>query len=188
MAAAIPSTEPTSITAGDSAAWTRSLADYSASDGWTLSYAFIKVKVPAAPLLITATASGSDFLVSLTPADTQFWPDGEYNGQGYVTKAGERHTVWTGSLEVMPDYVTAGAVETRSVARRILDFIEASFEKIVQKQVVEATIEGVQLRFRTLKELQEARDYWLDKVLAEDAVATGGGPRRCILTRFTTPQ
>jgi len=187
MASPIPTTEPSSITAGDSASWTRSLADYSATDGWTLTYAFIKVKVPAAPLLITATASGTDFLVSLTPADTQGWPAGEYNGQGYVTKGGDRYTVWQGTIEVLPDYVTAGAVETRSVARRILDFIEASFEKIVQKQVVEATIEGVQLRFRTLKELQEARDYWLDKVNTEEAVAAGGAPRRCILARFTTP-
>jgi len=187
MAAAIPAVEPISITAGDSASWTRALADYSASDGWTLTYAFIKVKFPASPLLITATASGSGFLISLTPADTQFWPAGEYNGQGYVTKAGDRRTIWVGSLDVLPDYVTAGAVETRSVARRILDFIESSFEKIVQKQVVEATIEGVQLRFRTLKELQEARDYWLDKVNTEEAVAAGGAPRRCILTRFTTP-
>ena len=78
MAAAIPSVEPTSITAGDSASWTRSLADYSASDGWTLTYAFIKVKVPADPIQIAATASGSSFLVTLTPADTQGWSAGEY--------------------------------------------------------------------------------------------------------------
>ena len=186
MAAAIPTVEPTSITAGDSASWTRSLADYSASDGWTLSYAFIKVKVPAAPLLIAATASGSDFLVSLTPADTQFWPDGEYNGQGYVTKAGERHTVWTGSLEVMPDYVTAGAVETRSIAQQTLDSLRAALLRLSTKQVTRATIEGVQLEFRSMKEVQDLIDKYQAIVNTEDAVATSA-PRRSILARFTTP-
>lgn len=187
MAAAIPSVEPTSITAGDSASWTRTIADYSASDGWSLSYAFIKLKVPAEPILITSTASGSDHLVALTPGETELWPAGEYNGQGYVTNGTDRRMVWSGTLEVLPNFVTAGAIDTRTVARRILDFIETSFERIAQKQVVEATIEGVQLRFRTLKELQEARDYWLAKVNAEDAI-TLGGPRRCILARFTIPR
>ena len=56
MAAEIPTTEPTSIIAGDTLAWTKSLADYEASL-WTLTY---YLRGPSAQT-ITATTSGGDF-------------------------------------------------------------------------------------------------------------------------------
>ena len=62
---AIVTTEPTSITAGDSVAWTRSLSDYPASAGWSLAYTLINA---AAKITINASAAGDDHAVSVSAA------------------------------------------------------------------------------------------------------------------------
>jgi hypothetical protein len=188
MAASIPTAVPTQVVAGDTAKWQISLSDYSPADGWVLSYAFLKFET-GEQIAITATTSGSDFLVSVAATVTQTWPAGEYSGQAYVTKAAtsERYKVWQGVLEVLPNYVNAGQIDTRSRARKILDFIDASFEKLVQQQTVSAKIEGVELVFRDLEDLRKARDYWAAIVVGEDAVLTGRG-RRCSLAVFTKPR
>ena len=41
MSAPIPYTEPARIVAGDTAKWIKTLADYSAADGWVLSYTLV---------------------------------------------------------------------------------------------------------------------------------------------------
>lgn len=187
MAAAIPTTEPASITAGDTATWTRSFSDYLASDGWVLSYAFQKEGGDGQPITFSATASGSDHLVNVASTTTLAWLPGDYIGQAYVTKAGERYRVWQGSISVLLNYAAAGMTDPRSKAKRILDFIDASFEKIVQKQAVYATVDGVQLQFRSIDDLVKARNYW-GIVVANERAAAIGRPRGAILARFSNPQ
>ena len=55
MAATIPTKEPLTIRAGDTIKWTKSLDDYIASDGWTLSYSF---RGTGGMIDITSTADG----------------------------------------------------------------------------------------------------------------------------------
>ena len=61
--ASIPTTEPETITAGDSLTWKRTLADYPAGT-WTLKYRLINAD---GKIDLTATASGTDHLVSVAP-------------------------------------------------------------------------------------------------------------------------
>lgn len=192
MAAPVPTTEPTVITAGDSASWKRSFNDFPAPT-WVLSYRFIRQPDAAGsgddflPITFTGTASGNDHLITLAAATTAPWSAGTYSGQGYVTSGSDRYTVWTGILTIAPNYATLSDIDPRTKARKILDFIESSIEKLAQKQVVTASIEGESLTFRTMEELQKARDYWMAITAAEEIVAAGGS-RRCILARFTKPQ
>jgi hypothetical protein len=186
MAAAIPTMEPDSITAGDTVKWTRSFADYSAADGWTLSYALQKEGQDGQPITFSSTASGSDHLISLSPATTQAWPSGQYLAQAYVSKSGDRYLVWQGAFAILENFAGGQSIDPRSQAKRILDFINASWEKVAKKQVVYATIDGVQLQFRSIKELREASDYWSIKVRQEDA-ARLGRQRPSIVARFTRP-
>jgi hypothetical protein len=187
MAATIPNTEPTEITAGDTASWTRSLSNYPADEGWVLSYAFLK-EGEGQQILITGTDDGGDHLVELTPATTQLWLAGTYNGQGYVTKTatGERHRIWSGQLVVVPDFVTAGQIDTRSKARIILDFIENSWEKVGSGQIARTTVGSVSFEFRSIDDLIKGRDYWLARVTEEETIAAGG-TRKMILARFRSP-
>jgi hypothetical protein len=89
---------PDKITAGDSIAWKKSLANYSAADGWTLSYALVK---PGVQIKFDAGASGSDHLVDLAATTTAGWTDaGEYAFDAYVTKGTERYHVDFGLVEI----------------------------------------------------------------------------------------
>ena len=55
MAATVPTKEPLTIRAGDTIEWTKSIDDYKASDGWTLSYSF---RGTGGTIDITSTADG----------------------------------------------------------------------------------------------------------------------------------
>jgi hypothetical protein len=65
MAATVPTKEPLTIRAGDTIEWTKSIDDYKASDGWTLSYSF---RSASGTIDITSTADGDDHAVCIAPA------------------------------------------------------------------------------------------------------------------------
>ena len=147
MASDIPVAEPGQLTAGDTISWRRSLRDYSAAAGWVLSYALVQ-RATGLRILFSTTASGSDHVVSVAAAESAGWMAGEYDGQGYVIKGTERYQVWRGTVVILANYgATEEVGDPRSKAKVILDFIDACFTKLVQKQTVEATIEGVDLKF-----------------------------------------
>jgi len=186
MAAAIPNFEPDTITAGDTAKWTRSLVDYPPGDGWTLSYAMVLLTGGLA-ITFSGTQSGSDHLINVAPDVTQAWAPGEYKLRGYVSKAGDRFPIASLKIQVLPNFSSGTDIaDTRSRARRILDFIEGSFEKIAGKQTVAATVEGVQFTFRSMDELVKARNYWATIVRGEENKASGK-QRSAIYARFTNP-
>ena len=126
MAAQIPTVEPQSLRLGDTASWSRSLADYPASAGWVLSYALVK---SGTRITFTASASGDDHLVSVPAATTTGWAAGTYQWQARVSKAGEAYTIGTGSIELLVDFATqASGYDARSHARKTLEAIKAWIE------------------------------------------------------------
>jgi len=97
--ASTPTTEPAVLTAGDSYTWQRSLDDYPAGT-WTLKYRLINA---AGKIDITATASGADHLVTLTPTTTAAYTAGDYTWTKWVEKTGYRITLATGTITVKPN-------------------------------------------------------------------------------------
>lgn len=186
MAAAIPTQEPNTITAGDTAKWKRCLVDYSAADGWVLSYSFRK-EGDGQLINFSATASGPDHLVNVLTATTLTWAAGDYNGQAYVSKSGERFRVWQGRITILPDFTTQ-EVDTRSQAKIILDYLDEVFEKVSRKQTINATVEGVSLQLRSMDELIKARNYWGTIYAKEQRIRSGRQERPVILTQFTRPR
>ena len=75
MTADIATTEPTQIRAGDSITWLKTLNDYPATDSWVLHYRLIN---SAGKFDVTATASGSDHLVSISAATSATYTAGKY--------------------------------------------------------------------------------------------------------------
>lgn len=183
----IPSIEPTEITAGDTARWTRSLSDYPASDGWVLSYSLVKASVRIA---ITSTADGDDHAVTVTAATTAGWAAARYDWQAVVTKATERYTVGVGAITVKPNFATASAgLDNRTPARRILDALMAAYETYISSRghVAEYEIAGRKMKFRTVEELLQQIDHWKREVAREDqaaALAAGRRPGR-VFVRFS---
>lgn len=176
--------EPQAVTAGDTIAWTKSLPDYPATEGWTLAYRLIN---SAAKYDITAAASGADHAVSVSAATSASWAAGVYSWQAVVTKAAERYTVGEGTLTVKPNLagVSGTGLETRTTARKILDELEEAYLQYStngQGQVQRYVIAGREMVFRTAADFIKQIEYWRSRVTSEDAaqsIAAGlGNPRR----------
>lgn len=188
MASPIPSTVPVTFAAGDTLTFQLQFSDYPA-DSWTLSF-YLQNREPSFNVIsFSGTNSGGSHLITVAAAVTAVWPDSQYEMTGEVrnNSTGEQHEVYFGFLQITPNLSLSQQTDTRSTAKKILDFIDASWLKVSQKQAVRANIEGVQFEFRNLKELQQAREYWAVKVSAEDAQLSGR-PRRSVLAVFSSAQ
>jgi hypothetical protein len=188
MAAPIPTAEPAFVVAGDTVKWTRSLADYPASDGWVLKYRLINA---AGNVDIVSTASGADHLVNVAASTTDNWAPGTYAWAAYVERSGERYTVDSGTIVVRPDLAAqAAGFEARSNARQILEQLETAFKDYVvngQGLVQRYTIGGREMWFRSSKDFVQQIEYWRKQVQDEasfDSVARGLGNPRRLFARF----
>lgn len=197
MAAAIPTTVPTEITAGDTAKWKITLGDHLAGDGWVLSYALTRLG-SGALILIDSTASGDDHLVNVSATVTAEYTAGDYQAQAYVTNDGERFQVWSGIIRIRPNFVTSKGSDARSTARKILDSLEAAILKISQAQttgrsggITQWSAEGLSVTRSSpeslLLELTKQRDRYASICSNEDAkarLASGRATGRRILIQF----
>lgn len=165
---ATPTNEPRSARAGDTWAWRREdLTDYPPGT-WTLRYFF---KAPSANFSFDATADGTAFAIARTAAQTAVYTAGVYQWFAFVTDGTARHQVDEGTLEVLPDMGVAGNLDTRSTARKILEYLDAALVTAAQSNALMSSysINGRSVTFRTVAELQQARDYWAARVRDEDA-------------------
>ena len=102
MAATVPTKEPLTIRAGDTTEWTKSIDDYKASDGWTLSYSFLGT---GGTIDITSSADGDDHAISVAAATTTAYTAEFYDVIGFVEKGSDRYTVYQSRIEVLVDLV-----------------------------------------------------------------------------------
>lgn len=145
--------EPQTIIAGDTAQWEISVADYPATDGWTLVYTLIN---KTSKITFNATAQGADYLVNLLPSTTAGYGAGAYSFQAAVEKTGARHTVRTGDITIKPSFAGQTTYDARSHARKVLDAIEAVIENRATKDQAEYAIGD-----RSLKRIPHADLYKL---------------------------
>jgi hypothetical protein len=183
MAADTPTIEPTRIVAGDTLKFTITLADYSASDGWTLTYTMVNA---SARQTFAAAADGSDHAVTVAAATTAAWAVGSYDWIAKVSNVGgEVYTVRSGRWEVASGFTSA--TDARTHARTMLDAIEAVLEGRATSAVQEYEIAGRKLRYIPLPELLVIRDKYRAEVAREDAaadVARGMPDGRRVYVRF----
>lgn len=187
MAADIPTTEPAQARAGDTWKWTKTLADYPASGGWTLTYRF---KNASAAFEVAASASGDDYSVTVAATTTDDIAAGLYSWVAQVALAGEKYTVDAGVFTVNPDFHTGtatAAYDGRSHARIVLDAIEAVIEGRASKDQEEYEIAGRRLKRTPIASLLKLRQLYKAEVAAEtaaEAIANGVGSGRKIQFRL----
>lgn len=165
--------EPTQIRAGDTKTWTESGGDYKASDGWTLKYA---LRSSVGSIDITSTASGDDHLVALTAAVTTNYTAGIYQYQAYVENADSsaRHTLYTGSIEILANLVTAGAIDTRSHIRKVFEAIKALLEGRSSKEYDSYQIAGRNITLLKPEELIKWYHHYETLLKQEEAAERVG--------------
>lgn len=186
MAFQVPSTEPAEVSAGDRLQWTKTLADFPPSEGWTLTY-YLRANVPNGQIDLAAATSGTGYAVDVSPDTTAGYTPATYSWQAFVSKTGSRHQVGSGTLKVNPNFTEiTEPYDGRSQARRILDAIDLVIEgrasSDVQRYVMQAV--GRSVDKMTIADLLKFRDYWLTEVKKEEAMASGLYKKN-IFIRFT---
>lgn len=178
---ATATTEPTSLRAGDSAAWVRSVEGYSPADGWQLAYALVP-RSGGAKHNITTAASGSGWAVDLKSTDTATYAPGPYTLVAVVSRATERVTICASPCEVLPDLMEVDAEDSRSSAEKIIAAIDAWLEKRAgwagEKQVGDSRIKD-----HPLQDLLALRKHYEGIAAKAQATkqlieGTGGSPGR----------
>lgn len=179
--------EPTTLRAGDSASWTRSLPDYLPSAGWSLKYRLLWSAGTAVD--ITATPAGDDFEVTLTAATTATWAAGQATLVSWVEKTPERVTLGQQPLTILPDLAEATTFDGRSQNRRGLDDARtalAAYLAAGQLHVMEYEVAGRSMKFRSTEDILALIRYYEGEVAKEDvalALLNGGSAGR-VYTRF----
>jgi enamine deaminase RidA (YjgF/YER057c/UK114 family) len=187
--AAIPTIEPATFVAGDSLSWTKYLADYIPSDGWSLTYSF---RGNGSTLNITSTTSGTSHLLALTTTQTGKLIPGKYSVSGYAVSGSQRVTIFSGQIEVTANLQTASAsFDPRSQNRRTLDNINAVLEGRASSTVLDSTVEGTNLRRIPHADLLQLQAIYQVKVRNEEIKllqAQGLPTGRTIFATFTKPK
>lgn len=181
----IATIEPSSITAGDSVTWQKTLSDYPASAGWVLSYVLLST---AGKITITGSASGDDHLIDVAAVVSAAWNPGTYTWQSYVTNGSARHTVSSSTIIINRNFSSAtGAIDTRSHARRMVELIEAVLEGTASTDQRKVKIGDKEIERHTPKELLSLRDYYRAELVAErgqERISQGKRPGNKVLMRF----
>ena len=179
-------TEPLQILAGDTLTWTKTLADYPATE-FTLKYRIINA---AGHFDITASASGSDHLILVKAATTVGYTPGIYTWTSFVEKGAgaelERYTIAQGTISVGPSLSTQSAgLDTRSDVKIALDNMTAIIKNV--REVGSYSINGRTYTSHDLTFLVKTWNQLKTEYAAElsaEKIAQGMGSGRRILTRF----
>lgn len=178
--------EPRTLVAGDSTSWVTDHSSYP-SPTWTLTYEF---RGPS-KMTVTATQSGttSSFAVAVTSVASDALVDGIYQWQAIVTNGSERHTIWSGTLEVLPKLADeTEQYDAKSHVRTVLNAIESALESYAKNPYQSLSIAGRNKQW-SLEELLKMRTqykYYLEQEIQAEKAAQGLARGR-YLTRFVRP-
>lgn len=146
MTPTIPSKEPESFAAGESVQWTRTVADYLASDGYVVAWYFRGAGVAD----VLGEADGSTWTATLSAKATKGLTPGAYRWRMYAELRGgaevlERHLLDEGRCTVLQDFAAATDGDTLSHAEKTLRMIDAALEGRITADVEAYTIGGRQV-------------------------------------------
>lgn len=179
----IPTTEPKRFRIGDTLKFKRYFADFP-PDAYTLGYVFTNDNYIYS-FDCTDNGDGSH-LANVATTQTTSWRHGEYTWQAYMTSAGERYSVGTGIIELLPD-LTKGAIDDRTHVKRTLDAIEATLEKRASSDQLSYSINGRSLSRTPIEELVKLHSHYKQMYKRELQTAelnNGRGRNNVLRVRF----
>ena len=184
-----PTTEPTTLIAGDRIGWKRTdlNSDYAVGD-YALSYSARLEGAGSTEISITATESGDDYIVEITQATSAAYTAGTYHWQAYITRSSdsERITIDSGPWEVKANRDTA-SIDPRSHVKKVLEAIEAVLESRASKDQESYSIQGRSLARTPIPDLVVLRDKYRGEYVREkraERIRNGLGHSGTIKVRF----
>jgi len=182
-------TEPETIVAGDRLIWKRTdlNADY-ANSAYTLKYSARLEGTGSTEIEITASASGSDYLIEVASAVTANYTAGTYRWQAYITRNSDsqRLTLDSGTWKIITNR-DAATTDPRSRSRTMVEKIEAVLEGRAGGDVASYSINGRSLTKIATPELMEWRDRYRAEYMREvrkERARNGKATGSTVLVRF----
>ena len=164
-----PETEPTIFTAGDRVTWKRTDlgTDYD-PDSYSLKYSARLENSGATEIEITASESGTDYIVEVGQSTSVGYKAGIYHWQAYITRTSdsERITIDSGTWEIKPNRDTT-ASDPRNHVKRVLDAIEAVIEGRSTRDQENYSIQGRSLSRTPIPDLLILRDRYKAEYVRE---------------------
>jgi hypothetical protein len=173
-----PTALPDSFAAGTTVKYTRTVSDYPATAGWTLKL----LLAGPSTLSVTAAASGGDFAVTITAAQSTALAAGVYRWAEEVSKAGEVYRVADGTLSVEPNMSTAAPGDLQSEDEKQLVLVNARIAEFHAKGIVAYSVDGVTVT------KTDPKDLYAERARLRLAIARakrGGGIGRQFRVAFT---
>jgi hypothetical protein len=161
----IPTREPIQFVAGDTVQWTRVIADYPTSDGWTLHYKLIgPSSLGTDPAVTVANGIYNVTLAAASTAAASFTA-GTYRMIGYVDGvSSERHTVFDGFVEILPNVAEVTYTNLKTHEERMLAQIQAALEGRTLADVEKYTIDGTQVDKIPVDRLMQLQGIYKAKI------------------------
>lgn len=157
-----PETEPLKIISGDRAAWKRTdLGTDYAPASYSLKYSARLEGSGATSIDITASESGSDYIIEVGQSVSTTYTAGTYHWQAYIirTSDNERLTVDSGTWEIISNR-DAATSDPRNHIKIVLDNIEAVLEGRSSKDQENYSIQGRSLSRTPIPDLMVLRDRY----------------------------
>lgn len=145
---------------------------------------------PSLPLTLTATADNGGWKTKLTVEQANALVAGEYSWQAVLTTTGERITVGSGQLTVLPNLASAASgFDGRTLAEKALADAEAALAnyRATGGKIKSYTIGMRAMTFMDSSSILQEINYWKNRVSHEKAqqrIKNGLGNPRNLQVRF----
>lgn len=182
--------EPTSIRAGDSTSWTRTVPGIRPVDGWVLKYRLLWPSDTAVDITATADADGDNFVVNLPAMDTASYPSGQATLVAWIERGTEVVTLDQQTITILPNLRAAATYDGRTPNERALDDARAALRAYLangQAHVEHYWIGDRRMQFRTVKDITDliaSLEREVKRERAALALLNGGGVPGRVYTRM----
>ena len=184
-----PTTEPEILVIGDRWLWKRTDigSDYAPSS-YALSYNARLLGTGSTTFSITASESGTDYIVEVASATTASRVVGVYAWNMFITRSSdsERIALDSGKFELKDNLATSSA-DQRTHAAKMVDYLEATQESLAQKLTSSYSITDRSNTLRSMDEVSAQLNYYkavYNRESMKDRAKSGRRTGQNILVRF----
>ena len=184
-----PTTEPELLVIGDRWVWKRTDigTDYAPSS-YALSYNARLLGTGSTTFSITASESGTEYIIEVASSTTSSRTVGVYAWNAYITRSSdsERIALDSGKFDVRDNLATSSA-DQRTHAAKMVDYLEATQESLAQKLTSSYSITDRSNTLRSMDEVSAQLNYYravYNREVMKDRAKSGRRTGQNILVRF----
>ena len=184
-----PTTEPELLVIGDRWVWKRTdLGTDYAPSSYALSYNARLLGTGSTTFSITASESGTEYIVEVASSTTSSRTVGVYAWHMYITRSSdsERIALDSGKFELKDNLATSSA-DQRTHAAKMVDYLEATQESLAQKSTSSYSITDRSNTLRSMDEVSVQLNYYravYNREVMKDRAKSGRHTGQNILVRF----